>query len=431
MRVKKFFTSIMILAFLSQTGGCGPRETGVKPKGVPIKVAFWGSPEEVDIITIAIKDWQKSHPDIVVRLEHIPYGGYVSKILTEIAGGSAPDIIASEVDMFVSFAAKDIFLDLKPLIEKDPVFRLEDFFPEVVDRYTVDGKLYAIPRDTAPFACIYYNKRLFDEAGLPYPTDDWDWNDLLYKAKKLTKVDKEGKVSQYGFYSDMWMNFVLSNGGKLVDDVKHPRRFLLDSPEAIEGLEFLVDMAHKHKVSPAPTTFRNLGLGAIQMFMMQRVAMYHSGIWETPTIRKVKDFDWDIAMFPKSPKGIRKFGTGGTGYAILKTTKYPQEAWDVLKALSGDEGQIMLAESGLAQPANRIISEGEHWAGSAKSPLNKKMLNEAVKYVVYDPFHSKWREARDLYINPEFDLMFNGLESPKDAVNKIVPKINELFRESK
>ncbi len=428
---KRFFVCAIILSFLFQIAGCAPKETGVKPKVVPIKVAFWGSPEEIDIITTTIKNWQRSHPNILVKIEHAPFGGYVSKILTEIAGRAAPDIIAAEVNMFVSFAAKDIFLDLKPFIEKDPVFKLEEFFPEVVDRYTVDGKLYAIPRDTAPFACVYYNKKLFDEAGLPYPTDDWDWNDLLDKAKALTKVDRDGKVIQYGFYSDMWLNFVLSNGGKIVDNVKKPRRCLLDMPESIEGLEFLVDMAHKHRVSPTPTTFRNLGLGVIQMFMMQRVAMFHSGIWETPIIRKVKDFEWDVAMFPKSPKDIKKFGTGGTGYGILKMTKYPQEAWEVLKVLSGDEGQIMLAESGLAQPANRRIAEGEHWAGSTKPPLNKKMLNEAVKYVAYEPFHSKWREARDLYINPEFDLVFNGLESPKDAVNKIVPRINELFKERK
>lgn len=429
--VRKFFVSVISLAFIFQIAGCAPREAGVKPKRVPIKAAFWGSPEEIGIITTTIKNWQKSHPDIRVKLEHIPFGGYISKILTEIAGRTAPDIIAAEVNMFVSFAAKDIFLDLIPFIENDPVFKLEEFFPEVVDRYTIDGKLYAIPRDTAPMACVYYNKKLFDEAGVAYPTDDWDWNDLLDKAKALTKVDKNGKVIQYGFYSDMWPNFVLSNGGKVVNNVKKPTRCLLDRPKSIEGLKFLVDMTHKHKVSPTPTTFRNLGLGVVQMFMMQRVAMFHSGIWETPIIRKVKGFEWDIAMFPKSPKGIRKFGTGGTGYGILKSTKYPQEAWEVLKALSGDEGQIMLAESGLAQPANRKISEGEHWAGSTKPPLNKKMLNEAVKYVVYDPFHSKWREARDLYIYPEFDLMFNGLQSPEDAVGKIVPNINELFEEGK
>jgi len=429
--VRKFFVSIIILAFVTQIAGCAPKETGGKPKRVPIKVAFWGSPEEIEIITTTIENWQKDHPNIDVRLEHIPFNGYISKILTEIAGRAAPDIIAAEVNMFVTFASKDIFLDLNTFIEKDPVFNLGEFFSEVVDRYTVDGKLYAIPRDTAPIACVYYNKKLFDEAGVAYPTDEWDWNDLLDKAKRLTKIGKDGKVIQYGFYSDMWPNFVLANGGKIVDNVKKPTKCLLDSKESIEGLEFLVSLAQKHKVSPTPMTFRNLGLGFIQMFMMQRVAMFHSGIWETPIIRKVKDFDWDVAMFPKSYKGIWRFATGGTGYGILKSTKYPQEAWEVLKALSGDEGQVMLAETGLAQPANRRIAEGEHWAGSTKRPLNKKMLNKAVKYVVYEPFHPRWREARDLYIYPEFDLVFNGLESPEEAVKKIVPKINELLSKGK
>ncbi|MFA5336325.1 MAG: sugar ABC transporter substrate-binding protein [Candidatus Omnitrophota bacterium] len=429
--LKRLLACFVVLAFVLQMAGCGQQQAGGKPKRVPVKVAFWGSPEEIEIITATLNNWQKSHPDIQVKLEHIPFGSYVSKILTEIAGRAAPDIIASEVNMFVSFADKDVFLDLNPYVQKDSAFNLGDFFPEVVDRYTVNGKVLSIPRDTAPMACIYYNKKLFDEAGLPYPTDDWDWNDLLEKAKKLTKADKDGKVTQYGFYSDMWPNFVLSNGGKMVDNVKKPTKCLLGSKESQEGLQFLVDLSQKYKVSPTSNTFRNQGLGVIQMFMMQRVAMFHSGIWETPIVKKVKDFDWDVAMFPKGPNGIRKFATGGTGYGILKSTKYPDEAWEVLKALSGDEGQIMLADSGLAQPANKKIAEGEHFALSTSVPLNKKMLNEAVKMTVYDPFHSKWREIRDLYIYPEFDLMFNGLKSVQDAVDAIVPKANELFNEGK
>lgn len=427
--LKRLLACFVILAFAVQMAGCGQQMADGKPKRVPVKVAFWGGPEEIEIITTTIRDWQKSHPDIEVKLEHIPFGSYVSKVLTEIAGRAAPDIIAAEVNMFVSFADKDVFLDLNPHIAKDNIFNLGDFFPEVVDWYTVKGKVFAIPRDTAPIACVYYNKKLLDEAGVPYPTDDWDWDDLLEKANKLTKLDKDGKVVQYGFYSDMWYNFVLSNGGKVVDNVKHPTKCLLDTPASMEGLQFLVDLSQKYKVSPTTNTFRNQGLGVIQMFMMQRVAMFHSGIWESPLLRKVKDFDWDVAMFPKGPSGIRKLATGGTAYGILKSTKYPDEAWEVLKALSGDEGQIMLAESGLAQPANKRIAEGEHFAGSSKLPLNKKMLNEAVTMTVYDPFHSKWREIRDLYIYPEFDLMFNGLKSVKDAVDAIVPKANELFKE--
>ncbi len=429
--LKKLIASAMILVFAAQIAGCAPQTESGKSKKVIVKVGFWGGPEEIEIIITTIRNWEKSRPNIRVKLEHIPFGGYVSKILTEYAANSAPDIIAAEVNMFVSFADKDVFVDLNPYIQKDASFDLKDFFPEVVDWYTVNGKVLAIPRDTAPMACIYYNKKLFDEAGIPYPTDDWNWNDLLAKAQKLTKVDKDGRVIQYGFYSDMWTNWVLSNGGKLVDNVKHPTRCLLNSPESIEGLQFLVDLSHKYKVSPTSNTFRNLGLGVIQMFMMQRVAMFHSGIWETPLLRKVKEFDWDVAMYPKGPNGTRKFATGGTGYGILKTTKYPDEAWEVLKALSGDEGQIMLAETGLAQPANKRIAEGEHFAGSNKIPLNKKMLNEAVKMTVYDPFHPKWREARDLYLYPEFELMFNGQQPVKQAVDKVAPEIDKLFKEGR
>jgi len=432
MRFSRFLACCIIIVFALQAVGCGTKEGAGKPGRVPIKIAFWGSPEEIEIISDTINRWQKSHPDIEVKLEHIPFGSYVSKIMTEIAGRSAPDIVASEVNMFASFADKDVFVDLKPFMDKDNSFNLGDFFSEVVDRYTVEGKILGIPRDTAPFACIYYNKKLFDEAGVAYPTDDWNWNDLIEKAKKLTKVDRDGKVVQYGFYTnEMWANFIYEAGGKQVDDVKHPTKCLLNSPESIEGLQFVVDLVHKYKVSPTASTLRNLGLGYVQMFMMQRVAMFHSGIWDTPTIRKVKDFDWDVAMFPKGPTGIRKFGTGGSAYSILKTSKNPEQAWEVLKALSGDEGQIILAESGLAQPANKKIAEGEHFAGSNKQPLNKKMLNEAVKYIVYDPFNSKWREIRDLYINSEFDLMFNNLKSVKDSVDAIVPKANELLKEGK
>ncbi|MBM3254427.1 MAG: extracellular solute-binding protein, partial [Candidatus Omnitrophica bacterium] len=196
----------------------------------------------------------------------------------------------------------------------------------------------------------------------------------------------------------------------------------------IEGIKFYVDLIHKHKVAPAPLDLGNLGIGAQQLFISGRLAMFSSGIWETPILRKIKDFDWDVAMFPKGPTGMRGFGTGGSAYCILKTTKHPREAWEVIKCLAGRESQIMLAEGGLAQPAIRDISEGEHWARSPKKPLNKKMLNEAVKYVTYEPFHPGWREIQDLYIGQEFDLVFNGTERVEDAVGKILPKINELLR---
>lgn len=414
--------SIIFLIALLFLSGCG---AGEKDGKVEIKVAFWGAPDEVNIISGLMNDWQKSRPDITVKLEHTPYRGYVDKLLTRIAGRSAPDIICTEVDLFVTFQAKGVLCDITPYVEKSDEFDANEFYPEVMDRFTVDGKLYAIPRDTAPFACVYYNKRLFDEAGIAYPTDDWDIYDLLDKAKKLTLVSADGRITRYGFFAWAWQNFIYAFDGRLVDNVKNPTRCELNSEEALEGLRFYSDLINKHKAHPSSTAMANLAMGVQGMFMTERLAMFSSGIWETPGLRKIDNFEWDVAMFPKGPGGKRGFGTGGSGYCILKASKHPEEAFEVLKALSGRKAQERLAETGLTQPAIKDIARA--WANDGRVPKNKKMLLAAVKHVVYEPFSPGWREARSLYIVPALDRVFKGKEDAKVAIDKIIKKVDNLL----
>lgn len=417
----------LLLLFVAVIGifGCTVKNEDVNK--TVIKVACWGTPEDLSIIKNTLKGWEKLNPHVEIRIESVVYSSYVNKVLTRIAGGAAPDVIFTEVDMFADFFDKDPFLDLTPFIEKDENFNINEYFSEVVDRFTIDGKIYCIPRDTAPFACVFYNKDLFDKFGVEYPTDDWDWDEMVEKAKKMTVVENNRVVS-YGFFAWAWQNFVYSNGGSMVDDVKNPTQCTLNSDAAVEGLQFHTDLIQKYKVSPSQSALSNMGTGVSQLFMQQRLAMFASGIWETPQLRKIDSFDWDVAMFPKGPKGKRGYGTGGSGYCILKTTQYPQEAWEVVKALSGDYGQIKFAEAGMAQPANKRIAEGEYWAKSTLKPLNKKMLNEAVQYVTYNPFHPKWRKIMALVVTPELDLMFNGNKTAREAMDIAVPKANEMLK---
>ena len=426
-RKKLSITLILILAVPLFLSGCSKEgaESAPGKKPVEIKVAFWGAPDEVGIMGRLIGEWQKSHPEIKVRLEHTPYRGYVDKLLTRIAGRSAPDIICTEVDLFVAFQSKDVLLDLTPYLAEDASFNTDNFYPRIIDRFTEDGKLYAIPRDTAPFACVYYNKTLFEAEGVPCPTDDWDMNELLEKAKKLTKTDANGRVVRYGFYAWAWQNFVYSFGGSLVNDVKKPTACTLDSEEAIRGLQFYTDLINKYKVHPSSTAMANLTMGVQGMFVTGRLAMFASGIWETPGLRKMQNFQWDVVMFPKGPDGTRAFGTGGSGYSILKSSRHPREAYEVLKALSGKEAQEMLAETGLAQPA--IMSVAAKWAGDGKDPKNKKMLLQAMQYVVYSPFTPVWREAREMYIFPALDKVFSGRRGAAQAIDGIINKVNALL----
>jgi len=421
---------LLLTTLLLFSSGCAKKKDAAAPgaaRPVEIKVAFWGAPDEVNIITDGIAKWQAAHPEILVKLEHTPYRGYVEKLLTRIAGRAAPDVICTEVDLFVTFQSKNVLLDIAPYVKNDPSINIKDFYPEIIDRFTVDGKLYAIPRDTAPFACVYYNKKIFDEAGLAYPTDDWNVNDMLEKAKSLTRVDADGLVIQYGFYAWAWQNFVYAFGGSLVNDVKKPTRCTLDSRESIEGLQFYADLINRYKVHPSSVAMTNLAMGVQGMFMTGRLAMFSSGIWETPGLRKIKGFDWDVVMFPKGPNGVRGFGTGGSGYCILKSTGHPKESYEVIKALTGGDAEMFLADTGLAQPAMMAIAEGPHWIGSPLPPKNKKMLNTAMQYVIYSPFNPAWREAQELYINPELDLVFSGKKTAADAAKAFTKKANGLL----
>ncbi|MDO8525226.1 MAG: sugar ABC transporter substrate-binding protein [Candidatus Omnitrophota bacterium] len=421
-------TSLLLIPFLLLLSGCAGESSLDRAQPVPIEVAFWGAPDEVNIMTDIINRWQAAHPEISIKLQHTPYRGYVDKLLTRIAGHAAPDIICTEVDLFVTFQTKDVLLGLNDYIKDDPEFNAKLFYPEIINRFTVGGNLYAIPRDTAPFACVYYNKKLFDEAGVPYPEDDWTLNDMLEKARKLTKFDGEGRAIRYGFYAWAWQNFVYAFGGSLVDDVRSPAKCRLDSKESLEGLQFYSDLINKYKVHPSAVAMTNLAMGVQGMFTTGRLAMFSSGIWETPGLRKAPELNWDVAMFPKGPNGIRGFGTGGSGYCILKTSKHPKEAYRVIKALTGPDAQTMLADTGLAQPSMIAIAEGSHWIGGDLPPKNKRMLNEAMKYVIYEPFSPVWREAKELYINPGLDLLFIGKKTARESVESFIKKVNGLLK---
>ena len=432
--IKKFLKELSVLGiifFLVYLGSCSKKNKIEKT----IRLAVWGTPEELKIITDTIDKWKKeSHPEFDVKIEHIPWDSYLSKIETEIAGNSAPDVIACESTFFPKFIKVNALESLNKYIEKDKNFNLNKYYKTIVDNFTYKGKLYVLPRDVSAVACIYYNKQLFDEAGIPYPDDNWDYKEFIDIAKKLTKRDKNGRVLVYGFFSGFWDNFIYNNGGRFVDSIKNPTKSKISSPKFKEGLQFYYDLAYKYKVSPDFKALSKLDSGETQLFEMGRLAMLGSGIWLVPVFRKASAtgrLDWDIAMWPqvKKGKGI-SVEIGGTGYAILRTSKNKKLAWELLKVLSGDEGEKILAKTGLALPANRIIAESEYWMLDKNSyPKNKSIVIKALKYNnVYYPFLASWPEILNKYIQPEVDKLMNKLEPIDEAIKNMDESLNNALK---
>ncbi|MCE5300339.1 MAG: sugar ABC transporter substrate-binding protein [Spirochaetia bacterium] len=417
------FFAIIILTIALMSAGCSKNESGP----ITLRCAFWGDTSEIEIIKKTVADFKAANPGIEVALERLPAGdAYTEKILTQIAGGNPVDVMWVNAEQFYIYAQKGILHPLNDYITKDKI-DLARYYPKEIEKFTVNGNFYVLPRDIAPVCVVFYNKELFNRAGLKYPASDWTWDNLREMAVKMTKKNKDGSTT-FGFADEwgIWEPFVLSNGGALVDNLKKPKKCMLDSPEAIEAFQYRQDLIHKYKVMPSPAQMSAMGgMGAADLFIQGKAAMFLSGIWKSPYFNQaINKFKWDAAMFPKSAKGGRGHLISGGGYAMLKSTKHPAAAWKLLTYLGGEEGQKMLAQTGLAQPAIKSIAESPAFL-DGKQPASKKFLLDAVNYGCFAPDTDKWQEAQSAYLYPALDKVWAGDKTPAEAVPQAVKIINE------
>jgi ABC-type glycerol-3-phosphate transport system substrate-binding protein len=410
---------LLTMGFLS---GCGVFSGKTK-----IKISSWGDLNENAILVSEISDFEKIHPDIEVELQRVPANEYVTKLLTQIGGGVAPDVIFVEANNFGDFYFRHALESLNPYIAADHI-NLSDYYPQVIDRFSMDNQVYVMPRDTSPICVIYYNKNIFDECHVPYPTDDWTWDDFLATAQKVTKQDADGNVTRWGFVDDWPMaeNWIYGAGGSYVDNAKHPTKWILATdPNALKGLQFRADLMLKYKVMMPPTANAAMGgMGNSDRFANGAAAMFMSGYWKVPNFRDIKSFKWDIVMQPKSPDGHRGFPTGGSGYGILSSSKHKQACWELIKYVSGVEGAKKMAATGLSVPVMMSVANSPIFLDD-QPPQNKKMILDAVQYSVYNPLCVNWSEVRDGIVGPEFDRIWNGTETPEEAMEKIKPMLEK------
>lgn len=422
--IKKAVSLFFVLALVFILSSCGNL---LGPK-VTLRCAFWGDTSEIEIIKKSVELFKQANPGIDVKLERLPAGDpYTEKILTQIAGGNPVDVMFVNAEQFYIYAKKNILLPLNEYVAKDKM-QLDKFYPKIIDKFTVDNNFYVLPRDIAPVCVVFYNKDLFNKAGLKYPTADWSWDDMRSMASKMQAKNADGSVT-FGFADEwgIWEPFVLSNGGKLVNDLKKPTKCLLDSPEALAGFQYRHDLMYKYKVMPAPAQLSAMGgVGASDLFIQSKAAMFMSGIWKTPFFRQTIKFDWDAAPFPKGPKGGRGYLISGGGYSILRSTKHPEEAWKLLTYLAGEEGQKALAQTGLAQPAIKAIAESPAFL-DGKPPVSKKFLLDAVNYGCFAPDTDKWQESLSSYLQPALDKVWANDKTPEQVVPKAVGEINKML----
>ncbi len=244
-----------------------------------ISYATFGDATELTNQQKILDAFQSMEPKIKVKLSVSDWDTYWDKLQTALAGGNAPDVFVMDGPLFPDYQTRDQLLDLTPLIARDgfDTGQLADL--GVKDFTASDGHLYGLPRDLSTIA-LYYNKTMFDAAGIPYPDGTWNWDKLVEVAKKLTTTS--GGATQWGFYTETtdmenyWSSLVWQAGGDIVGPDK--KTLLVDSDKAAAGIQFLQDLIYKSKVMAQPTPG-----GSGDLFENGQAAMEANGSWLVPT----------------------------------------------------------------------------------------------------------------------------------------------------
>ncbi len=425
--MRKKWKTVFALAFgLLGAAGCnrGPQ---------PVRVSVYTSdPVILKILDRALEGIESRHPGLSIELENIPYNNYQDKITVQLAAGGAPDVISVEVNNFVDLYLRGAFEDLTPYFQKDGMDP-KAYYPAALKRFSPGGEIYALPSDIAPTGLVYYNKKIFDEAGVPYPRSDWSWPEpFLSLCQKLVKKDATGKVMRWAFadpYGTIADNFLLSDGGYFADSEENPTRLALDSPQALEAYRFRWDLIHTYHVSPTPSEIQNFsfGSGAESMFMNGQVAMMDSGIWHTPNFL-VKGLSFDVVEFPRGPRGTRGWGAGGSGYAIWKGCKDKERAWVVAKELAGETLLSQLASTGMLQPALVKVAQSDAFLKSP-GPAHRKILLDMPRHAHYSPFVRNWMEIWNGQVGPALDPVWLGEKTPEQVLPELTQDINKKYFE--
>jgi len=391
-----------------------------------ITMSSWGDYKENTILSAVIDDFHGLHTGVRVKLLRIPFLRYSARLFDMVARENAPDVVFVNTGNVPEIFERGILEPLNGYIDSDSSFPISDFDQSLIERFTADSKLYVLPRDISPDCLVYYNKNAFDEVRLPYPSDQWTWDDLLTAAKALTRREN-GRITRWGFVDDVVRlePWIYSSGGRWVDDVRNPSHYVFDNPAVGRGLKFRADMILEHKVMPPPDWLASSAVHTLDMFKKGLVGMFFSGLWYAPHFRAIRDFEWDVAMFPSGPGG-RSFGGVGSGYGILKSSGQKKSAWDLVKFLSGPEGEKKMTLAGLIQPALKSLGNSKVFL-DGRPPHNKKLLLEAVQYGVYDPMISNWSETHDAVILPGLEGIWTGTSSAEKAVSLLFKEISRVL----
>ena len=302
---------------------------------VELEMNYWMSEQETGI-QAAVDAFNASQDEIHVNASTVPWGQYWDKLITGLPAGSAPDVFSINALNVRDYAKNGYLLDITSLFEDGSV-DLTKFPQHVIDTHTVNGTLWGIPKDFDSIA-VFYNKDMFDAAGVAYPADDWTWDDFIATAKALTDADNGIYGVAIAPTGQQWgYDYIFGNGGQVFDE---NGACVVNSPEAVEAIQKLADAILVEGVSP--TVEDQVELDADTRFQSGMIAMTFNGSWNMGTYVGVFGDRLGVAPLPIMKE--RKTISHCLSWVGAASTQHPEEVKKFLAFMGSYDAQALTAD---------------------------------------------------------------------------------------
>jgi multiple sugar transport system substrate-binding protein len=410
--MKRVIYSIFIVLLLA---GCS---SSVQKEKVSFMI--FGDLAELEAYQKLATAFEAGRPGASVELIHIPgQSDYRKRLAADFAAGEPADVVLINYRRIGPYAAKGALEPLGPYLEQSGVIAVEDFYPQAIEPFIWQGELICIPQNLSSLV-VYYNKDLFDQAGLAYPQDDWTWEDFLAAAQALTRdLDGDGRADQHGVGFEVslarFAPFIWQNGGEVVNNRQAPTRLTLDRSQSLDAIAWLVGLQTSYHV--APDAEQEAAEDSESRFLNGRLGMFLNSRRGVPTYRAITAFDWDIAPLPRKAQPASL--VHADAYCMAAAAENKELAWRFIEFANSIEGQTIIAASGRTVPSLSAVAESPAFLDPQQKPHNSQVFLDMIPYLHALPSTAGWVDAEEM-ADAELQRAFYGQASVDEAVQSAV-----------
>ena len=408
MKKKIKLAMIGMTAVLFGLTACGNKQEATSKGGkTTIRFASWDTADDVDAQQKLVDKFNEEHPDIQVVLE--AYGSeFDTKISASMGSGDAPDVMY----MWNYPAYHEGLEPLDSYIEKEGEDYKKNFYSTLWNYNSYDGQIYGLPVGFTTH-CVYYNKDLFEKAGVEEPKDGWTWEDLEEKAKKINEATGvkgfsfSMKPDPYDYEMYLWSN------GTAYCDKEGKMEGYVNSDKALETYKMFQDMA---KGGYAVATEKS----GSDEFESGQTAMFVYGAW---AVKKYTEAGVNFGLAKLPSFGTEKSASilSSSGVAIAKSSKNKEAAWEFVKYWTDEENNK--SRIGTEFPVLVSVVESEKILDKPEYAPFYAMLDQSGEYTPASFIMDKWSEVSEK-LELAFEEMYNP-SSYKDVKEAIAPVLNE------